>query len=282
MTAAVHTPAGRTWIITPATGDASRFTTAQTCGADVALVDLEDSVAPDHKPAARTRAQTFFAQPPGACTLGIRINALITRDGVQDLLAITQYPSRPAVVLVPMVESARDVEVTAAVLDTTGYTPQIYALIETPRAIDKLPSIVRAQRLAGLFFGSADNARLLGCTLDWETLLYARSRLVSCAADAALPAVDAPYFDLNDLDGLKQEAEKDRALGFHGKGIVHPRQLPVVAAAFHPTEEEITHARAVVAASRQSGTGIVAVGGHMVGAPLLARAHAVLAQAGES
>ncbi|WP_413754813.1 HpcH/HpaI aldolase/citrate lyase family protein [Streptomyces sp. MMBL 11-3] len=270
------TPAGRTWLITPATAGDDRFTTARTCGADVALVDLEDSIAPHLKTSARQSAQAFFTQPATACTLGVRINALTTTDGIQDLIALTRYTSKPAIVLVPKVESARDVEVTAALLDACGYTPQIYALIETPRAIEELPSIVRAPRLAGLFFGSADYARLTGCTLDWLPLLYARSRLVACAADASLPALDAPYFHLDDPDGLKTEADHDRALGFYGKGIVHPRQLPVVAAAFRPTDQEIAHARAVVTARHDHDSGIAAVDGHMVGAPLLARARAVL------
>jgi citrate lyase beta subunit len=167
------------------------------------------------------------------------------------------------------------------ILDTDGYTPDIWALIETPRAIDTLPSITRAPRLGGVVFGSADYAASVGCGLDWQALLYARSTLVNSARAAGIPAIDAPAWDLNDLDALRREAEQGKNLGFYGKGAVHPRQAAVINETFSPSEEEIARARAIVAAGQRSGQGITSVDGRMVGTPFFAAAQALVADVDE-
>lgn len=268
---------GRVWIITPGTR-ADWFEAAQSSGADVALVDLEDSVAPSGKQAARDTTLRFFARPDAPCTLGLRMNSPATLEGVIDLTAIAAYPRKPDVILVPKVEAARDIEIVAGVLDTDEDTPRIWALIESPRAIDTLPSIVAAPRLDGVVFGSADYAAALGCGLGWESLLYARSALVNSANAVGLPAIDAPVYDLHDLDGLRREAELAKDLGFYGKGAVHPRQASVLHDVFTPTTAEIARARAIVAAARDSGGGITSVNGQMVGTPFFARAKALVGE----
>ncbi|MEU8568713.1 CoA ester lyase [Streptomyces pathocidini] len=267
----------RAWIITPGLR-AGRFEAAQTCGADVALVDLEDSVAPADKQAARISAQRFFDRPATPCTLGLRMNSPTTLDGVRDLAALATYPRKPTVVLVPKVESARDIEIVAGVLDTDTHTPGIWALIETPRAFERLPAILSAPRLGGVIFGSADYAAAVGCALDWDSLLYARSALVNSATAAGIPAIDAPVFDLNDPDALRREAEQSKQLGFHGKGAVHPRQARVIREVFAPSKEEIDQARAILAAGQASRSGITSVGGRMVGAPFFAKAKALVSE----
>ncbi|MGP3950902.1 HpcH/HpaI aldolase/citrate lyase family protein [Streptomyces sp. 7N604] len=276
-----HTRPGRAWIITPGLR-LSRFQAAQTSGAGVALVDLEDSVAMQDKQAARTAAQQFFDRPDAPCTLGVRMNAPTTLEGTKDLVALAAYASKPDLILVPKTESARDIELVASVLDAQGYTPDIWALIETPRAFDKLPSIMKAPRLGGVVFGSADYAATVHCGLAWEALLYARSALVNSATAAGIPAIDAPAFDLGDLDALRREAEQAKELGFYGKGAVHPRQAAVINETFAPSEEEIARARAIVAAGQRSGSGITSVGGQMVGTPFFTAAQALVREVDES
>lgn len=270
-----HTRSGRAWIITPGLRP-SRFETARTCGAGVALVDLEDSVATQDKQAARTAAQEFFDAPNPPCTLGIRMNAPTTLEGTNDLLAIAAYTRKPDLILVPKTECARDIELVAGVLDADGYTPDIWALIETPRAFEELTSIMTASRLGGVVFGSADYAACLRCGMGWDALLYARSALVNSATAAGIPAIDAPVFDLSDLDALRREAERAKELGFYGKGAVHPRQVAIINEIFAPSDEEIARARAIVAAGQRSGNGITSVDGQMVGTPFFAAARALV------
>lgn len=269
--------AGRVWIITPGMR-ADRYDSARTSGAGVALVDLEDSVAPQDKQAARTAAQDFFTPPTASCTLGVRMNSPATPDGARDLVAIADYAHRPGLVLIPKVESSRDLELVAGVLDADDHTPDLWALIETPRAFDRLPSILNTPRLAGVVFGSADYAAAVGCGLGWEQLLYARSALANSAA-AGIPAVDAPVFGIDDPNALRAEAEKAKQLGFYGKGAVHPRQVALINEVFTPTQEEIARASAVLAARQESGSGVTSVAGQMVGTPFFKAAEALLAEA---
>jgi citrate lyase subunit beta/citryl-CoA lyase/(S)-citramalyl-CoA lyase len=270
-------PAG-VWFITPGHNPA-RFPAAHGSGADVTLVDLEDSVPAAVKPRARQAAAAFFTAPAVTCPVrGVRISSPTTRDGILDLTAITDYPVRPDLVLIPKVESARDFEIIAGALDAPGYTPHLYALIETPRALEELQSIVRADRIAGVVFGTADYATATGCSNSWESLLHARSALVTSAAAAGIHAIDSPFFDLDDLDALRHEAERARDLGFAGKCCVHPRQLPIVTDVFTPTGDQIAVARAIVAAAEQAGGRIVRVGEQMIGPPMVKAAQALLAR----
>ncbi|MCK8679837.1 HpcH/HpaI aldolase/citrate lyase family protein [Streptomyces lichenis] len=184
-------PPGRAWIITPGLHQ-HRFVSAQRSGAAVAVVDIEDSVALPDKQTARTASEAFFALTDPPCTLGIRINSLTTVEGFKDLIALAAYTARADLIVVPKVESPRDVELVAAALDADGYTPGIWALIESPRAFDILPAIMHAPRLGGVVFGSADYAASVRCGLDWDALHYARSALVNAATAANIPAIDAP------------------------------------------------------------------------------------------
>jgi citrate lyase subunit beta/citryl-CoA lyase/(S)-citramalyl-CoA lyase len=267
------------WIITPGHCPA-RFPTARDCGADVALVDLEDAVPVPAKADARQAARAFFTTPaPQGCTPGIRISSPATCEGIRDLADLAGYPVRPQLIVIPKVESPRDVEIIAGAIDTPDYTPHLYALIETPRALEDLPSIVRAERIAGVLFGTADYATATGCGKGWEPMLHARSALITSAAAVGIPAIDSPFFDLDDMHGLRREAERAKGLGFAGKSCVHPRQLSILAEVFSPTEEEIATARAIVAAADKAGGRIVRVGHHMVGPPMVAAARNLLSRA---
>lgn len=254
-------------------------------GADVALLDLEDSVPPVSKDAARADVLDFLGGEGrtgdrGGTALGVRINALSTVPGLRDLGELATAGLWPELLLVPKVEAARDVELVAQLMDTHEGPCQIWALIETPRAIRNLASIVRAPAIAGVLFGAADYAAAAGCRLSGRALLYPRAVLAAEAAAAGLPAVDSPYFGLHDVDGLRKETEEAIELGFIGKVAVHPRQLPVIEAAFRPNPRELAAARAVVSAADTADGGITTVNGHMVGPPLVAVARAVTARAG--
>lgn len=272
---------GRAWIITPGQRT-DRFEAARACGASVAVVDIEDSVARSDKQTARTASEAFFALPDPPCTLGIRMNSLTTIDGVKDLVALATYTARPDLIVVPKVEASRDIELVAAALDADGYIPGIWALIESPRAFDALPEIMRAPRLGGVIFGSADYAASVRCGLGWDALLYARSALVNAAGAANIPAIDAPTWDLDDPAILRRDAERAKELGFHGKGCVHPRHVQVINDVFTPTAEEIAQARAIIAAADASGGTVTTVNGQMRGTPFFNKARALVAEADRS
>ena len=274
---------GSTWLITPASA-ADWLDTARSAGADVALLDLEDSVPHHRKDAARAAAIGWLTEATdgGTTVLGLRLNSPCTVHGVRDLVAVAESGLRPAVLLVPKVESARDVELIAKVLDADDGQPRVWALIETPRAIQCLDEILGSRSLAGVVFGAADYAAAAGCSRRSSALWYPRSALAAGAAAVGLPAIDSPYFDLDDADGLRREAEEAKDLGFFGKGAVHPAQLPLIRQAFLPSAQELAAAHAVVTAAAAAHGGITTVDGRMVGPPLVAAARALTARAGNA
>lgn len=252
-------------------------------GADVALLDLEDSVPWSGKAAARAAVLAFLSLPDGPgdgwpAALGLRVNPLGTEHGLRDLLGLVEAGGSPAVLVVPKVEAARDIELVAQILGATSERCRIWALIETPRAVQGLSSILRAPGLAGVLFGAADYAAAAGCRLTGRALSYPRAVLAAGAAAAGLPAIDSPFFDLHDSAGLRRETEDAVEFGFLGKVAVHPRQLPVIRSVLQPSLSDLDTARAVVRAAEVAGGAITTVGGRMVGPPLVAAARALTAR----
>lgn len=257
----------RSALVTPALRP-DRYLSALTCGAAVAIVDLEDSVAEDKKRDARRMAAEFFSMSTDTETLrGIRINALTTEHGLYDLLALTEWSAKPTSILVPKAESPRDFDIVAEVVDQPGYQPLLYALVETPRAIDEVQAIAAHPRVAGLSFGAADYALLIGATRDSMSLISARQAIVNAARRYGKMAVDSPFFELEEVEALVREANEAKSFGFHGKGAVHPSQVEIIDACFSPTAEEIAFAYDVVESSSRN-SGIARINGRMVGAPI--------------
>jgi citrate lyase beta subunit len=266
----------RTSLCTPATA-VERYASCHASGADMCVVDLEDAVPPLRKEEARLAAVRFFTSAVGLpVRCGVRINPVVEADGLRDLLALREFPVRPQVVHVPKVESPRDLEIVCEVL---GGGVELFAVIETPLGVQRLPEIAAAGHgLRALIFGAADYAAALGIGLAWEPLAPVRSALVTSARANDLHAIDAPTFDLADRALLRQDCQRGRELGFSGKIALHPEQLPVITEVFSPTEAEIEHATRVVQAALRSGDAVTTVDGRMVGKPFFEAAQRLLAE----
>lgn len=254
----------RSMLCTPAIA-VDRYTSCHRSGADICLVDLEDSIPPERKEEARRAAEEFFSdQASPRCA--IRVNAVTEPDGMLDLLALRRYRVRPRIVLLPKVESARDLEIVEQVLG--GDRLELFAIIETPRGVRRLDEIARgSDSLRALIFGSADYAMALGIGLAWEPLAYARAALVTCARAADLHVIDSPTFDLSDLSVLQRDSVLAQQLGFSGKIALHPGQVPVINEVFSPNAEQLEQAHRIVTAGLRSGKGITTVDGSMIGRP---------------
>ncbi|MFJ5229355.1 HpcH/HpaI aldolase/citrate lyase family protein [Kitasatospora sp. NPDC088391] len=280
---AVPVPAGLggpTWLVTPGAAP-TRFGTAVGSGADVVLLDLEDSVPAAAKAGARASVLTFVGgrmRGGGGPLLGVRINAVDDPEGVRDVAAMAESGLWPDLVVVPKVESGDDIAAVVRAVRAAGAAAQVWALVESPRAVLALPGMVRTPGLAGVLFGAADYAAAAGCRITSRVLWYPRSQLVTAAAAAGIPAVDSPHFS-PDPGELRREALEAVELGFSGKVAVHPRQLPVIAQAFAPSPQELEAARAVLAAAARAGGRITTVGGAMVGPPIVEAARAVVRRA---
>lgn len=267
----------RSWLFTPATRP-ERFGRAAEAGADVLILDLEDSVTAADKAQARSNAIAALSQP-AAVARALRINGLGTQSGLADVLALLQSSARPDYLILPKADSPAPLRLLDQLLREAEREERLVAQVESAAALLAIREIAHASpRLEALILGAADLAADLGAAAEWEPLLHARSRLVAACALAGLRAIDTPFFRPADAKGLHAETARAVALGFAGKAAIHPAQVGPINAALTPTAEAVAEARAVLEENRK-GVGMVA--GSMVDEAVARRARRVLAAAGE-
>jgi (S)-citramalyl-CoA lyase len=268
----------RSWLFTPATRP-ERFAKASVAGADVAILDLEDAVAPKDKAEARITALGYLAGSPADGTLrALRINGLDTRAGISDLDTFLGSKAAPDFLVLPKTETAGHLQILDRLLTAVGKGTRLVGLIESARGLAAVDAIATATpRVVGLMLGAADMAADIGAASAWEPLAFARGRLVAACALAGVTAIDAPYFDVHDGDGLRQEVTRAVALGFQAKAAIHPGQVGAINAALTPTPETVEKARAILA---ENAKGVGTVDGQMIDEAVARKARRVLAAAG--
>lgn len=215
--------------------------------ADVVVVDLEDAVAPDHKEAARESLARLLADHPDR-PVQVRVNALGSPWAEADLAAVDALPAHVGIRVPKMVDPGDVARVAEQVAGRA-----LHPLVETAAGVEAAYDIARAHpAVASLALGEADLRSDLGVSSD-DGLLFARSRIVTAARAAGLPPpVMSVHTNLADDEGLTRSCAVGRGLGFVGRAAIHPRQLPLIVAAFSPTEEEVSRARLVVESVRDA------------------------------
>ena len=251
-----------------------RFAKAKAAGADLTVIDLEDAVAAADKQAAREAALAHVA--PDRAGWAIRINGLMTAAGIRDLAVLTDNDALPETLLVPMVESASELDIIVGALGNAA--PALVPLIETPRGLRRALAIARHPATSAVMFGGGDFSGELGVELAWEPLIAARHQIILACAEARKPAIDVPFVELENEAGLAQECAKARALGFTAKAAIHPLQLPAIRAAFAPSEAEVAEAREAIAAFEAGGGKAIRFKGRMLEAPFVKKYRAVIAR----
>lgn len=290
-------PRMRSWLFAP--GDSEKKMGKAIAGpADIALIDLEDSVSPENKAAARAMVAEAIAAEDGRARLWVRINPVTTADCIADLVAV--IPSHPGGVFLPKAEGAADITrlhhyLTA--LEAANGIPQgrtlIAALVtETAAAMfrtgDYAGDYPGRARLVAMSWGAEDLSSALGAREqrgpDGEyshTYEMARSLCLIGAAAAGVAAIETVQPEFRNLDALAARARRVRAQGFRGMLAIHPAQVEPINEAFTPSAEELAHARAVVQAfADHPGAGVVALDGAMLDRPHLVLAQRLLAEAG--
>ena len=209
---------------------------------DMVILDLEDSVKPEAKNAARIAAAS--ADGYGDRVLAIRVNGPETGWHDDDLAAVRG--SHAAVVVLPKVESA---DVATRIADACGRP--LFAMIETPAGVLNAAAIATAPGVAGLIAGSNDLAATLRLPpgAGRGPLALSHQTIVLAARLAGIAALDGVWNALDDMDGLARDAQAGRMTGFDGKTLIHPSHIAIANAAFGPTEMELEDARALVAAA---------------------------------
>ena len=287
----------RSLLFVPADGG-TKLDKAMASGADAVIIDLEDSIAPERKAAARGAALEFLkaaAPKKDRPRLLVRINGLDTGMSDADLEAIV--PGRPDAVVFPKAEGgasavALDAKLTAreAIAGVPEGSIKVLAQAVESAAGLFLAGTFRdvSPRLIGMTWGPEDLSAELGAEAnrDSDGLLtepyrLARNICLYGAAAAKLPAIETVYVDFRNSEGLRRDTEDARRDGFTGRLAIHPAQVPVINAVFTPTAEQIDKAKAVVAAfAANPGAGAVGIDGKMFDRPHLIRAQALLARVG--
>lgn len=246
---------------------------ALAAGADFVCIDLEDSVPPAQKAQAREAALDAIAS--GEPRLALRINSVSTRAGLEDLIALADAKVLPALLLIPMVNSAAEIGIVTSVLGARA--PGLVPLIETVKGLREAREIAAAPGVVAMMFGGGDFAAELGVELAWEPLLAARSTIVLACAEAGIPAIDVPYIVLDDAAGLVAETRAAKALGFAAKAAIHPAQLAGLDSVLRPTAEEIAEAEEAARVFAAAGGAAVRFKGRMLEAPIMRRYQRILA-----
>jgi citrate lyase subunit beta/citryl-CoA lyase len=243
---------------------------AKSLPADSLILDLEDAVAPDAKAQARENIRAALVTGFGHREAVVRINGLNTQWGLDDLKAFAD--TKADAILLPKVESASQIREVASLLKQFNpeSTMKIWAMIETPLAIFKLPEIASSHpMLEALVLGTSDlvkdlHARHTPSRVETQTAL---SLSVLAARAHQLCVLDGVHLSLDDEDGLRQSCIQGRDMGFDGKTLIHPSQIALANQIFGPSLEEIDEARQRITAYEaaiSSGAGIAVLNGKLV------------------
>ena len=271
----------RSWLFVPADSE-KKIARALYSDADAIIFDLEDSVAPASKAAARELLKQL-PQRSERPQLWVRINPIGSEFHRDDLHLIGVADIHG--IVLPKAESGADV---VELAHRTGNIP-IHAIVtETAASLFNLLSYRDPKSpLAAMSWGAEDLSAVLGASSKYDsdgslsfTYRLARSLCLAGAVAAGVQPVDGVFADFRDDEGLKAEAEAARRDGFTGKLAIHPAQVPVINAAFTPSGEEVSHAEEIVAAfEAHPDAGVLSVGGRMVDRPHLLQARRVLERA---
>ena len=277
----VHIQPRRSFIFTPGLKP-EMYPKALACGTDIVCIELEDGIAPKDKAAAREKGLALFSKPQANDGVEriVRINCLRSAFGLADLQAILDTDSPPPAIMLPKVKTPDEVIWLDDILSERGHAIRLHIIIETNEGLEAAFEIAQAsERIDALFFGGVDMAAELRCKNNFQSLLYARSRVVHAAANAGIDAIDVPYLDLEDERGMRAEAELVRDLGFSGKGSIHPKQIPHLNAVFTPSDKAIEHAKRVLKTFAEADTGLVVIDGKLIEKPVLREMQRIVAVA---
>lgn len=285
-------PLHRSWLFAP--GDSEKKMTKATNGeADIVIFDLEDAVSEENKSAARNAVRTFLKarSEEERQRLWVRVNPLDGPHTQDDLTAIMSV--KPGGIMLPKSRGRHDVEelnrlMTALELEegiATGSTPVIALVTEVAAAMFTTGDYAGGPRLVAMTWGAEDLADSIGALSNrgedgQYTFTYelARSLTLLGAAAAGIPAIETIDGDFRNLEGLSSRAERVRRDGFRGMLAIHPAQVPVINAAFTPSEDEVAEAREIVAVFEANpGAGTIGHKGRMLDRPHLSRARQILA-----
>ncbi|GAB2668428.1 HpcH/HpaI aldolase/citrate lyase family protein [Nocardia goodfellowii] len=243
------------------------------------VLDLEDSVPKQAKPAARARLADIDLTTTGLPGITLRINSIETPDGLADIQALLALGGEVGglpvrLVLVPKIVAGRDVAMYRSLLSALDDPPEIGAIIETVDAVENVFDIAAASN--GLCFGPADLVAELWAP-DESYLAHARARMCSAASRYGLPVVDGNSFELWDVELIRAQSEAAKQCGFTGKAAIHPRQVDPIVRTFAVDPAELDRYRQIIKDYEADAAGFTVTKERVVAPPFVLKARRMLA-----
>ena len=261
----------RSFIFTPGLKP-EMFSKAIASGADMVCIELEDGIAIKDKDEARKNTIDALKtlEVKNDVELVVRINCQRTKFGLLDLEAFISSKIKVKALMLPKVKTPEEISFIDDLLTDCNLDTDLHVIMETNEALENIYDIAHAsERIVALYFGGVDMAAELRVENKPENLVYARSKLVHAGASVGVDVIDVPYLDLENMDGLKKEAEFVKNLGFTGKGSIHPKQINILNEIFTPSQKEISHAKKIIDQFNKSDTGLVVIDGKLIEKPVL-------------
>ena len=261
----------RSFIFTPGLNP-EMLPKALASGADMVCIELEDGIAIKDKDEARKNTINALKNLKinNDVELVVRVNCQRTKPGLLDLEAFISSKLNVKALMLPKVKTPDEITFIDDLLTDCNMDTDLHVIMETNEALENIYDIAHAsKRIVALYFGGVDMAAELRVPNSYENLIYARSKLVHAGASVGIDVIDVPYLDLEDMDGMKKEAELVRNLGFTGKGSIHPKQINILNEVFTPSKEEIIKAKRIIDQFNASDTGLVVIDGKLIEKPVL-------------
>ena len=261
----------RSFIFTPGLNP-EMFPKALASGADMVCIELEDGIAIKDKDEARKNTINALKtlEVKNDVELVVRVNCQRTKPGLLDLEAFISSKLKVKALMLPKVKTPDEITFIDDLLSDCNLDTDLHVIMETNEALENIYDIAHSsKRIVALYFGGVDMAAELRVPNSYENLIYARSKLVHAGASVGVDVIDVPYLDLEDMNGMKKEAELVRNLGFTGKGSIHPKQINILNEVFTPSNDEITKAKKIIDQFNASDTGLVVIDGKLIEKPVL-------------
>jgi len=250
------------------------FVKAAASDADLISIDLEDAVGIDDKDMAREETMSFL-KSEGNEQVSVRINQPDTEAYHKDVAALAALGKNLPFVMVPKVDTKAEIEALNSALPENCGT--FFPVIESAIGMLNAADIFSHERITRAVFGAFDFSADIASTRDFQSLLFARSHLVICAAAHKVSLFDVPHIEVKDMDGLAATTAASKNLGIYARAAVHPSQIEVIHQALAPSTEEIDWAHRVMESIAASKGNVALMDGKMIEAPIVRRAERILA-----
>lgn len=252
--------------------------------ADGIIFDLEDAVSVDQKDSARNLLKNFLKEFTLTKEVIVRINALDTPFFNADLDAVVS--NKLDTIMLPKA-SVKTIKQLIEILkvkeqvNKVDKSIKIIPIIEEASAVLEIEEIVKQERITALLLGAEDLTKDMEIerTKSGEEIFYPRSKIAYAAKAFNLDAIDTPFTDVFDNEGLKKDCLKAKSLGLNAKAAIHPNQIEIINNSFSPTKDQITYAKKVMLAAESNTSGVFSLDGKMVDKPIIERSKKILEKA---